>query len=353
EDPALKDMIVTSEVAIQLAADSIRKSNILSDVELNFTRYYSDEKNPGKTSLTAVKMVQDNVNAVIGDMISTMTEAIASVTGVKQIPQCSCASASYSLTDKSIYPYFFRTVGSVSLYGESLVDWVDSMGWGMFAIIYTNDAVGQQVLNTMKQQANKHKIQAMTNIPLYSLTDEEIEESLSLLESSGSRIVILADSTTSDQVAILNKARHMGLLTKGWVWIVTNDISPVLQENAKTPEDLAVYDGLMFISGLWDLTGEPSYDSLNQIWKDQRVPEEFSDAREWNTTGLSYNAPQAYACAELLALGLNHALDTYPGGRSVGLSDLGKGTFNSSRMTPEFYNLNYTGPAGLMNFSDT
>lgn len=114
-------------------------------------------------------------SAVIGDMISSMTEASASISGIWQIPQCSCASASYSLTDKSIYPYFFRTVGSVVLYGESLIDWVESMGWGMFALIYTNDVVGQQVLHSMLNQANKHKITAMTQIPLYSLTEEQIE----------------------------------------------------------------------------------------------------------------------------------------------------------------------------------
>ena len=77
-------------------------------------------------------------------MISTMTEASAAMTGIWQIPQCSCASASYSLTDKNVYPYFFRTVGSVLLYGDSLVDWVGSMKWRMFSLIYTNDAVGQQ-----------------------------------------------------------------------------------------------------------------------------------------------------------------------------------------------------------------
>lgn len=44
----------------------------------------------------------------------------------------------------------------------------------------------------------------------------------------------------------------MGLLSEGWVWILTNDISPVLKEVIKTPEELAKYDGLMFISGLWD-----------------------------------------------------------------------------------------------------
>ncbi|GAN01001.1 hypothetical protein MAM1_0004c00430 [Mucor ambiguus] len=358
DDPSLGDMIVTSELAIQLANDAIKKSNILPDVQLNFTRYYSDESNPGKTAWAAVNMVENGVDAVIGDMISSMTEASASISGIWQIPQCSCASASYSLTDKSIYPYFFRTVGSVVLYGESLVDWVDSMGWSMFALIYTNDAVGQQVLHSMLNQADKHGITAMAQIPLYSLTDEQIEESLSTLESSGSRVVVLADSNTNDQIAILNKAMKMGLLTEGWVWILTNDVSPVLQEIISSREELAMYDGLMFISGLWDLSGEPSYDSLSQIWQKQRVPEDFNHPNEWNKTGLSYNAPQAYACTELLARGLDHALNTYPGGRSVGLSDLSKGTFNSSRMTPEFYNLNYTGPAGTnykgyMGFSDT
>lgn len=44
----------------------------------------------------------------------------------------------------------------------------------------------------------------------------------------------------------------MGLLKEGWVWILTNDVSPVLQEIISSTEELAMYDGLMFISGLWD-----------------------------------------------------------------------------------------------------
>lgn len=77
-------------------------------------------------------------------MVSSVTEAEAGITGVRHIPQCSCASASVDLSDKSAYPYFFRTVGDVVLYGRSLVDWVQHMGWNMFALIYTNDNVGQQ-----------------------------------------------------------------------------------------------------------------------------------------------------------------------------------------------------------------
>ncbi|KAI7887264.1 uncharacterized protein EV154DRAFT_14627 [Mucor mucedo] len=60
DDANLANMILSSEVAIQLAADNI-KSNILTDVELKFTRYYSDQSSPGKTSWTAVSMIEDGV----------------------------------------------------------------------------------------------------------------------------------------------------------------------------------------------------------------------------------------------------------------------------------------------------
>lgn len=43
----------------------------------------------------------------------------------------------------------------------------------------------------------------------------------------------------------------MGLLKKGWVWIVMNNISPVLRNNSKLP-NIEELDGLMFVSGLWD-----------------------------------------------------------------------------------------------------
>jgi hypothetical protein len=82
----------------------------------------------------------------------------------------------------------------------------------------------------MTDQATKFGIEAMARIPLYSMNSEQIEgmyqqvpqlvslfhefifclfyflESLMTLDKSGSRIVVLADSNTSDQIAILSKA---------------------------------------------------------------------------------------------------------------------------------------------------
>lgn len=51
--------------------------------------------------------------------------------------------------------------------------------------------------------------------------------------------------------------------------------------------------------------------SKNELWKKEKkygLANQFNSTNpsEWNSTGLSYNAPSAYACIELLALGLNH-----------------------------------------------
>lgn len=89
-------------------------------------------------------------------MVSEMSQASASLTGLWQIPQCSCASVSLALSDKQQYPYFFRTIGSAVLFGESLVDWVCNMNWDTFALIYTNDLVGQEGKSSfMLKKCNK------------------------------------------------------------------------------------------------------------------------------------------------------------------------------------------------------
>lgn len=103
-----------------------------------------------KIATTWSTYIEQQINAImmysalIGDMVSSMTQMEAGITGVRQIPQCSCASASLKLSNKDAYPYFFRTVGNVVLFGSTLVDWVRYMGWQKFALIYTNDDVGQQ-----------------------------------------------------------------------------------------------------------------------------------------------------------------------------------------------------------------
>lgn len=88
----------------------------------------------------------------------------------------------------------------------------------------------------------------------------------------------------------------MGLLSEGWVWMLTNDMSPAIRDTVDSPEELAEYDGLMFISGLWDckcnndvsnepcwwssrlmpfchiVSGISAYDDMQREWQSQSIP---------------------------------------------------------------------------------
>lgn len=77
-------------------------------------------------------------------MVSSSTEASASLTGIFELPQCSCASAGSRLSKKDIYPYFFRTTASAILYGYGFLDWVENMGWETFTLLYADDTAGDE-----------------------------------------------------------------------------------------------------------------------------------------------------------------------------------------------------------------
>ncbi|KAG1278405.1 hypothetical protein G6F65_007863 [Rhizopus arrhizus] len=340
----MKDIILTNELAIRLAAESIENKQILSDVKINVTRYYSSIDNEGSSAYEAYKMIDSHINAVIGDVSSRLTKASASMTGLWKIPQCSSTSGSFTFSDISNYPYFFRTVGTSASHMNALAHWVKKMGWQKFSILYTNDALGQEVYTSIATQAYNYNLTIENDYSFLQVSEDIAEEALQALSDSGSRIIIMAFSRVYEQLVMLRKANELGYISKGWVWMVSND-DPIAEYYNR--DNMTSFDGVMFINNLWNLTGVPAYDELYQKWQAQPVPANFSNPTSWNSTSLSYNVPQAYSCLELFALGIDKALDQYPGGRSQGLVDLANHSFNSTTMLPPFYNMNYTGPAAL------
>ncbi|KAG1066167.1 hypothetical protein G6F41_008677 [Rhizopus arrhizus] len=342
----MKDIILTNELAIRLAAESIENKQILSDVKINVTRYYSSIDNEGSSAYEAYKMIDSHINAVIGDVSSRLTKASASMTGLWKIPQCSSTSGSFTFSDISNYPYFFRTVGTSASHMNALAHWVKKMGWQKFSILYTNDALGQEVYTSIATQAYNYNLTIENDYSFLQVSEDIAEEALQALSDSGSRIIIMAFSRVYEQLVMLRKANELGYISKGWVWMVSND-DPIAEYYNR--DNMTSFDGVMFINNLWNLTGVPAYDELYQKWQAQPVPANFSNPTSWNSTSLSYNVPQAYSCLELFALGIDKALDQYPGGRSQGLVDLANHSFNSTTMLPPFYNMNFTGPAWTIN----
>lgn len=78
--------------------------------------------------------------------------------------------------------------------------------------------------------------------------------------------------------------------------MLTNDMSPAIRDTVKSQEELAAYDGLMFISGIWNrkchtspfksssitpisytaildvVSGMPAYDAMQEAWNTLPAP---------------------------------------------------------------------------------
>lgn len=115
------------------------------------------------------------ISAVIGDATSILTRASASMTSVWSIPQCSAAAGSFALSDKTIYPYFFRTVGTSISHIGALANWIQKMGWEQFTFMYSNDAMGQEIYANMEVQANAYNLTIINQIPVFPDGDRAID----------------------------------------------------------------------------------------------------------------------------------------------------------------------------------
>ncbi|RUP47910.1 periplasmic binding protein-like I [Jimgerdemannia flammicorona] len=298
--------------AIQLAAMEINNRNLIPGVYVNLTYGlygWQSDNDKAKSIFATSDLIRSNVSAVIGDAYSVSTFLSAAMTGKTNIPQCSFVAANEQLSDKAQYPTFFRTVPT-ALLGDPLVTLFQNQSWTTIGVIYSPD-------------------------------DN-------------------AKSLTSQLASKCKDAGITGFMTDDYVWITVNPIAEdiavaVLNNTTPATTDatalLKPFDGIIALNQAWNLTGLPEYDQFLAKWSQLPSNIFYDQAPDF----LPHNQPQAYSCMYVLALGINQILNNYPGGRQTGLRDLSKGLFNQNAgpLTPLLFNTNWTGPAGLMNFTAT
>lgn len=53
-------------------------------------------------------------------------------------------NSTVSLSDKSQYKYFFRTIPTQIIFADTMLAYVAKQGWSKVSILYSDDALGQQ-----------------------------------------------------------------------------------------------------------------------------------------------------------------------------------------------------------------
>ncbi|XP_063785768.1 extracellular calcium-sensing receptor-like [Pseudophryne corroboree] len=93
--------------------------------------------------------------AIIGDAVSTISMAMANVLGSYMYPQLSYMSSVASLSNRHLYPSFFRTIPSDDLQARALANLVAYMGWKWLGLLSLDEDFGMVGSQALKEELQK------------------------------------------------------------------------------------------------------------------------------------------------------------------------------------------------------
>ncbi|KAF7721644.1 hypothetical protein EC973_004342 [Apophysomyces ossiformis] len=368
--------------AIRMAAAEINSKQLIPGAYITLVEkdsYPGDVD--GQAAITqavfsAVALIQDGVVGVIGDISSSWTTLSALMTSTLQIPQCSFTAGANSLSDKSQYPYFFRTVPTRLLYADAALSFIVNQGWPAIGVLYTNSESDEQLSESLVAKAKMQGVLIKAYEEFYKHgPNSDIQASIDNVMKAGARIIFLAAEDDA-QLTALTVAAHAGYINNETVWISTGTITDSLyltvnrfneamtmriNKTEKRPPNstieyaaqratsLSLIDyNSTFSGGLFtfetrsNLTGYPPFDQFLTEWATYNL----SSLDQVDTTeGL------AYSCLMAMSQGFIQALHNSTN-TSTALQQLAAGKLGHY-FIPEAFNSSYMGPVGPLIFDDS
>jgi len=91
---------------------------------------------------------------ILGAAASRVSIPVAGLCRLFQVPQISYVSASTPLSDRVLYPYFYRTNIPDDLQAKALISLLIAFGWNHISIVYTSNGYGTSGRNAIKKFAD-------------------------------------------------------------------------------------------------------------------------------------------------------------------------------------------------------
>ncbi|XP_076137589.1 extracellular calcium-sensing receptor-like [Alosa pseudoharengus] len=270
------------------------------------------------------------VHAFIGHSSSGPTQKINNLISPFGIPQISHLSTCACLSNRDIYPTFFRTVPSDHFQVIALVQLMKQFGWNWIGLIYSYGSYGENGAHAFMELAKKEGICVeYQEMYLQKYSDMELNSIVNVIKNSTSK-VILAFMSSSYIRSFLSRIDSMNITGKHWMgseaWVTAPDLASIknmhiLQGTMGFAIPEAKIPGLTefllklkpsdapdsaFIRDFWETTFQCSLSASNQTQhkrlcngsEDLRtIDNDYTDMSESRTVNNVYNAVYAVAHA--------------------------------------------------------
>ncbi|CAF3778396.1 unnamed protein product [Adineta steineri] len=240
-------------------------------------------------SSTCRILPNSSIVGIVGPAFSREAEMIATFADSIDLPVISYSATAPDLSDRMIYPAFYRTVPSDNTAAFAMVELFNRYNWTSCIIIYQNDAYGFGGARIINEVFNKHGL-TVSNMIIFDIRSLNIRGDLKrILVNSPSRIVILWTAASYTRL-ILESAFNFDVLGPRFTWILS--VSDIINSFNRT-----VQQKLVGMLSLEPVTGSVVNASINttllkaacDIWQ-QYEPESFPEV----TTMIDYYALFAF-----------------------------------------------------------
>ena len=173
---------------------------------------------------TCFAISSTNIVGIVGPALSRESHIIAPLTKTIDIPVISYSATDPDLSDRSVYPTFFRTIPSDSTAALAVMKLFIEYNWTSCIIIYQNDAFGSNGAKAIDEAFYKSNLR-ITEMIVFDVSTLTIRGDLkSVLRSSVSRIVVVWAQSAYTEL-ILQNALHNDVLGPYFLWILSETIS--------------------------------------------------------------------------------------------------------------------------------
>ncbi|XP_073420625.1 extracellular calcium-sensing receptor-like [Dendrobates tinctorius] len=164
------------------------------------------------------------LSAVVGDSPSSGSVAIARILGLTHFPQISYASALPSLADKTQFPSFVRTVGTVDSQPVAVVQMIKHFNWSWVGILSSSNDYGDEGSQKLKVEMAKNSIcVAFAKTLSTPPSKESLDNIITSIQKTKTNVIVLYAYAT--ELIAFFQAINAGKIS-GKVWIAVGSWLP-------------------------------------------------------------------------------------------------------------------------------
>ncbi|XP_040902364.1 extracellular calcium-sensing receptor-like [Toxotes jaculatrix] len=211
-----------------------RNAELLPGVSLGYRLYNGcGSENLVRAAVEAVngeasKSCSGQIQAVLGHSSSGVTQDINIILSSLSIPQVSYLSTCACLSDKRLYPTFFRTVPSDRFQVIGLVQLMKYFDWRWVGIIYSEGVYSKEGTAEFVMEAEKEGICVEYRLPYSKIFKGKLNAIVETLRESSSKVVLLFMSLSYTK-SFLSDMENYHITGKQWVgsesWITQADLA--------------------------------------------------------------------------------------------------------------------------------